>query len=432
MSRLSYKDFSFNRALSIVIATAALLASCTGDDGSVDLFEGLPPEMTMILTLNDSHSLRLYGQEKGLESLVDTKRHFEALIQEMPRQEYLRYADSLYTLQRQLCVVLADEYDYDFFLNDLEFLESFSPAERQDVMIARADIWMTVNNGNLPMEAKVDSIAGYYDMMMGNDDAYGTSLAKIALFHVYDAAGEKDQAKQYLIDAADDFSRLGFHRLTCQSLGILGVIYEREGKVDSMEICFQRARDLAIRHRLSNQISRISYFFARRYARMGRLALANDMFNEAIELCREYRGGYIEIRYIYHAMEFYSEYSCWDTVARLLSRAKVLASVYDDMRYSKYFDIGNKFIEAQWLMARGNITEANTLYREIDRTSIDTQSLVNHYNHLYYWARGLLENGLVFDAVRSVDRGLCRRYRKPLPLEEGKFLALKARVEFER
>ena len=429
---LNYKNISINAAFVIVIALAVCLVSCSKHDDRVDFYQGLPVELVTILVEGDGSQLGLYMREKGLESTMDANRHFSNLVYDMSQQEYLRHADSLDVLQKRLCIVLAEEFNYDFFLNDLEFLKTFPPAKRQEIMIARATMWVIDNKTDMTHEAKVDSITGYYNMMVGNDDTHGEGIAKMALFKIFEASGDRNRAKQYLIGASNDFSEIGFHEPACQALGGLGAVYGNEGVFDSMEMCFQRARELAVNYQLSNQISRISYFYAGYYSRRGRLALANDLINEAIELCRTYKGGYYEIRYLYHAMEFYSKYSCWETVERLLARAKILGKVHDDLRYSRHFDIWIKVIEARWLMARGDVKKANALNWEIEHSTDETSIEANRFTHPYYWASGLLDNGLVENAIKVIDRGLNRPGHKFTHREESRILALKARAEFER
>ena len=422
----------FNVILVLVVTASVFLAPCSKDDDSIDLFSGLPAEITTLLVNDNDSTLALYARDAGLESIVDAHRHFADLIHGMSQQEYLRHSDRLYTLNKRLCIVLAEEFNYEFYLNDLEFFETFLPAKRQEVMIARANIWLTAFEPGLTHETKIDSLTGYYNMMLGIKDTCGACMAKMALSTMYGATGDRNKEKRYIIDVSKDFAELGFHRLTCQSLGVLGAIYEREGKIDSMEMCYQAARDLATNSQLSAQISRFSYFYARRYARMGRLALANDFFNEAIEICKTYNGGCFEIRYIFHAMEFYADYSCWETVERLLSRAIILEKIYDNTKLSKGIVFGNKFIEARWHMAHGNVEKANSLFREAEKPSMTGPYFVNHDNHLYYWARGLLDNELFDDAIEIIDRGLINSSQKSLPREETKFLTLKASAEFMR
>ena len=432
MRQISNNSISINAILVLVITVTIFLAPCSKHDDSIDLFSGLPPELTTLLVNGDDSMLTLYGREVGLETFVNTKRHFETLIQDISQQEYLRHEDRLYALQKRVCIVLAEEFNYDFYLNDLEFLESFPPIKRQEIMITRANIWLTASEPDLTYETRIDSLTGYYNTMLGIRDTFGVGIAKMTLSNMYGATGDRKNEKRYIIDASKDFSELGIHRLTCQSLGVLGTIYEREGKIDSMEMCYQTARDVAINSQLSEQISRFTYFYARRYARMGRLALANDLFNEAIELCKTYKGGYYEIRFIFHAMEFYADYSCWETVERLLSRAKILDKVYDNTRYSNNFMIGNTYIEARLHMAHGNVEKANSLFREIEKLTKGGSFLVNRENLLYYWARGLLENGFADDAIKIIDRGLINSRKKSLLREETKFITLKATAELER
>ncbi len=416
----------------LTIATIIFLVSCSKREKEIDLMDGLPPELAELLVRSSYSELSAYAHEVGLETLIDAKRHFDDVIQDMSSEQYLCYSDSLYTLQKRVNTILAKEFNHDFYLNDLEYLRDFPPAERQRHMIMRAAIWQTSANNNLSPDARIDSILGYYDVMVEHNDRLGMGIAKLALTGQYGAIGDKEKEKQTVIEAHKEFSEVGMHRLTCQSLGYIGSIYLDEGKVDSMEMCYETARELAIRVKLSDQISRFSYFYAMQYARMGRLALANDLINEAIELCKENKGGSYEIRFIFHAMEFYAEYSCWETVERLLSRARILEKVYDDAKYSANYASGGRFIEARLNMARGNVEKANALFRETDELNQKGPYLVNPFNLLFYWGKGLLDNDLPDEATEIVDRGLNSTRQRSSLRYEGKFLALKAAAEFER
>ncbi len=416
----------------IILTMMAVFAQCSRRGERVDLVRDLPPRLVELLTEADDSTLARYAREVGIETFIDAKRHFEDLARNMPERDYVRYSDSIYALSKRVCTVLADEFYYDFYLNDLQFIYGFPPDGRQRLLTSRANIWRTAFEQDLSIKAKIDSIMGYYDAMAEMGDGFGVGTAKMMLSELYGAEGDKKREKKYLIDAIDDFEELGMHRLTCQSLGVLGSIYEREGKIDSTELCYQAARDLAVRVQLSDQISRFTYFYACRYARMGRLALANDLFNEAIELCKTHKGGYYEIRFIFHAMEFYANYACWETVERLLSRAKILEGVYDGSRLSNQFVIGNVLMEARLNMAHGNVDEANALFRKAEELKKTERHLVDDTGHLYCWARGLLENGRADEAVEIIDRGLRNVRKKSLTRGEIKFLTLEASAEIER
>ncbi len=431
MRRISINSISINAILVMVITATAFLASCSKRDDNIDLFDGLPPRLATLLVESDDSTLTLYARETGLETFVEAKRHFETLIQNMSQQNYLRHADILYPLQKRLSMVLAQEFDYDFCLNDLEFLQTFSPIERQEIMIKRANIWLTSYEPDLTYETRIDSLHGYSTTMAGIPDTYGVAIANMTLSCMYGAIGDRKREKSYLIDANNGFVELGFDRMICQALGVLGTIYEREGKVDSMEICYQTARELAIKSHLSDQISRFSYFYARRYSRMGRLALANDLFNEAIELCKKYKGGCLEIRFILHAMEFYADNSCWETVERMLARAKILDKIYEDSRYSNRFSLGIKIMEARLHMAHGEVKKANSLFSETKELNKTEPNFVNPDDHLYYWSKGLLDNGLAAEAIEIINHGLVNSRQKAQPREEIKFLTLKASAELE-
>jgi CHAT domain-containing protein/tetratricopeptide (TPR) repeat protein len=430
MRNISSSKTTRGAILLLAIIASLFLMPCARHDEGPDLLEGLPPRLAKLLIDGDDSTLVLYARDAGLETFIDAKRHFEEIVQDMSRPEYLEHADSLYTLQKRICIVLDEEFDYEFCSKDLDFLESFSPTHRQRIMIDRADIWLTALDSSLPPDARIDSLTGYHGRMEDIRDTYGMSISKMALSEAYGAIGNKRIEKHYLAEASKGFAALGHHRLTCQSLGVLGTLYEREGKIDSMEFCYQTALDIAKRYRLSDQISRFSYFYARRYTRMGRLALANDLFNEAIELCKTNKGGCYEIRFIFHAMEFYADYSCWETVERMLSRAKILEKIYEDSRYSLPFAHGNKFIEARLQMARGNVTRANKLFQEADIPIKDVAYYVNPFTLYYYWASGLLDNDEAEKALEIIERGLNSAIQKSLLREEAKFLGLKASALF--
>ena len=433
----SMRGISVNKELcvaaTVLIATVMMfLVHCSRPQERIDFTKSLPPRLATLLLEGEDSTLALYARDAGFETIIDAHRHLDSLIQGMPAQDYFLHADSIHTIMKRVCIVLADEYDCDFYLNDLEFLDGFPPLKRQQIMKMRTKVWDKLFDTHLAHEARIDSVIGYYNILAELDDRYGVGTARMALSEMYGAIGNRKNEKRYLIEAGKDFSELGMHRMHCQSLGVLGTIYEREGKVDSMEMCYKKARDLAIRYELSDQISRFSYFYARRYARMGRLALANDLFNEAIELCKSHKGGYYEIRFIFHAMEFYADYSCWETVERLLSRARILEKVYANTRYSKQYVVSNVFMEARLQMARGNVEKANSLFREIEKSVFADPQLVDPNYYFYYWARGLLESGLAEDAIEIIDRGLSYARPKSLAREEIKFLTLKASAEFMR
>jgi tetratricopeptide (TPR) repeat protein len=216
--------------------------------------------------------------------------------------------------------------------------------------------------------------------------------------------------------------------MACQALGILGFARFEAGQMDSMRSYYDQAYALALRHRLPEQVGRILSFYASYYQGEGRLALAHELYLSARELCRAYKGGQTELRFLDRLAEFHADLGSWRVVSNLLEQARLLLGQRRELSTLDYALLSSqtRMLQARLLMSRGAVDSAETLYREIDAAYSQVP-----YQQPRAWAqlqrcRGLLDNGHCEAALVVAEQGLRLTQEQHLPLREAQFQLLLA------
>ena len=302
----------------LTVCVSLCFASCTDQRAirSDILLDGLFPEMAQHLRSDDDSTFTLYAREVGIETLVLTSSHLYTKLRSLDRDMYERDSEAIFTYARKIARALETEYDYPSSAADLDFLESLTIEEQREVLVLRRRMLDVFYHKELTAEQKIEGLSEFKERLEQYGDEIYSAMCKIEIGYVYEKNDDLEMHLRYMREAVKDFERLGVHRMTCQGLGQLGAYYSEVGNVDSMHTYFEKANFFADRSRLPTQAARISTFYAGYYYRQGRLALAHDFYRQAMERCRKYKGGSIEVRYIFSAMDFYSDLECWDIVNR--------------------------------------------------------------------------------------------------------------------
>lgn len=157
--------------------------------------------------------------------------------------------------------------------------------------------------------------------------------------------------------------------------------------------------------------------------------------NEAIETCRDYKGGPHEFRFITRSIDFYASLECWDIVERLHDRLNVLHNLYTWKDFSSSRDelalTDTDLILSQLLMARGNVVEAEQVLERIRDRVKAFPYRTKFADLLLHWSIGLLNNGKYESALDKIREGLQYTEGKFLPFHAAKFSILLAKTELE-
>lgn len=410
-----------------------LQASCADreTDRREALLRSLPPEAAAHLKADEDSAFARYGREAGIEVMMITHSRLGWALRDLTDGEYEDEAPYIFSLMNRTARVLSSEFYYGGLLADLEILESLSPAGLRECLELRARSKQIVDDPDLSIDGKIEMQAAYLDTLIARGDWIYVAFARMSMAEIFAVKGNDEKHMFYLRAALADFERYGIHRMTCQALGILGGHYRRGGDIDSMTICYEKARRLAERSRLPTQAGRISSFYGGYYRATGRLSLAHDMYRDAMDLCREYGGGHLEARFVVEAMGFYADLSCWDITERLIERSRILERLYAEGKVMDLFVLRTDQIEARLLLARGDVEGAEEIISRISK-AVSRQFLRGDYAKLiYYQATGLLDNGLACRARPVAAEGITYCAEKRLPEWEARFTLLLARCEFE-
>jgi CHAT domain-containing protein/tetratricopeptide (TPR) repeat protein len=398
------------------------------------LLDGLPEEFVDHLVSGDDSSLAKWIREAGF----DESSRASSMLWTSWRESVLagpdETAEMYYPYMRRVARLTESEYHVGSGNTDIEYLDDLSADQRRAVVELRVERRNLLYVTDLSPEEKVDKCTEFLEKAREYGDPITVAQCKGDLAACFDAMGDEDNNLKYLHSACDALSAIGSPVSQCQLLGLLGSIHRAAGRIDSMVVYYEEARRIANRSRLPMQAPRISEFYASHYARQGRLSLAMDLYNEAIELCREYKGTCTQLRFIYNAMGFNADLGCWDVVEQLCKRARLLVPNCHDTKhfYFEYIPLRIDLIEARMLMARGSVEEAESLFAKISRV-VDDPDVPYGYRAeyvtlLYHMSEGLMENGRAGDALHLIDRGIHRAEEARLPGQAARLALLKAKA----
>ncbi len=348
----------------------------------------------------------------------------------MPPDLYEANVDTLDTYLLRLGRVLEDEYHYSKSLNDVRFFQSLSHEDRRRDL-AKRRVWSRVEHDEtLSVQEKIDFQFELLEYFEEVGDQYGVGMCHMALSTLYTDIGREADADRELRIAYDVQTEVGNTRLVCQILGVMGSRYADAGKVDSMIVCYEKARKIATESRIPGQTARIYSFYAAHYYREGRLALAHAMYQEAIEWCREFKGGHSEVRYILAAMSYYERLGCWDICERNLARARLLEKRYNDELLDVQKLRLDRF-EARLAMARGDVNKADAIYKKIQQPVDNLRHRLDFIEMLFNWSRGLVDNDRAEDALPIIDEGHRRSITEFTPEYTPRFALLRAETQVQ-
>jgi hypothetical protein len=427
------------RALLAGFLLCALCAACTerGVVGGREHLRDLPPEMIRHIISGDDSAFAWYGREVGIVVLMDAAKKLNERMREAVIAGREREALSLIEDCKPIARVLDGEYDYNLYLDGLNYYEDLSSGDRRSLIRLESDYYSFRSEIHLPPRQKLERYMRFLDAFERWNDVLYIALSEYEISYAYGALGDAVKRLRYLRAASRHFEECGLHEMTCATLYELGEHHEKAGDADSMIVYFEAARRVARRSHLPWESAQISALYARHYARHGRLALAYDLLNEAMELCRRYKGEYSELEFVVETMRFQAEIGCWEIVERLLERARVLQRRYAGRTksYIKLYALQIDRLEARALMARGDVDGAESIFRRtgeaIDDLIMPYTQEPEHAKLCLHRARGLLDNGRSHEALDVIADGLRRLEKTPIAPYPARLAVLEAKAAFD-
>ncbi len=424
--------------MACLLIAASLLPCCSPDEEEAlrRMAPGLSNEMVRCLGQDGGNFVACAG-EYGVEMLRESYVLLKESIPLDSPDAYREAADVVLPAMKKIAIVIDAEFGISSLLREYEILAS---AERGiPYRRLHAEQQEIYHDPELTNVEKLESLQRLLPQTEAPDMALLRPSLKYPISSLY--AGLDDQANQmkYLREALSDARQTESYGWVCQLLGVLGSRYIATGDVDSVRACWDEALEIAERHQLAQQAARIASFYAWNYAGEGRLSLAHELFNEAQELCRKYKGGYFEIRYVLSAMEFQAELGCWEIVDRLYRRLRVLERQYmesaverpnEDLKFIfSVLTTGADVFQARLLMEAGDVDKADQSYKSLRSTVREIRGRIGYPQFLFYWAEGLASNGRPHDAIPLIREGMFDAREKYLPWLAAEFALLGARTQ---
>ncbi len=426
--------------LALVLLIAVGIGSCSrgGDADRYHFPPGVPAELIHHLTSSDDSTLNTFVLDAGWQESMNTLSTIEMQEIELCLSGREQDALELMRLRKRLAGAFASVYYTPYVLDDIEYMENLSPEDRRTVRSLRSQFYRSRDDYAAPMDEQLERAFYFVHEFERLGDRLHTAGSKSRIASAFDALGNHNEYLRYLRDAISDYIELGQTRMACQELGVLGTIFEQTGEIDSMLACYALAQRLADRSRNPEQSARLRTFYAHYYANQGRLSLAYDLFNEAMDVCRNFKGGPIELRYIYEAIAFNIDLGCYDVAEKLLQRARLVRRQTKPDEINKFisnFDYvlyRADYLEARTEMGLGHLEDAERLMRRTV-TEMEKRPAPHRYRDeivrlYYYWAQGLFDSGRYEKAAMIGEEGLQRARKMSAPLWAARSALLLAKT----
>lgn len=396
----------------------------------------LPTEFVEHLIADDDSAFAQYGYEAGYHYLIDQYLILRNRILEIHGENSENEFSSILFYLRRIALVLRTEYHLDTTINANRTFESLSLEEAKELITLVLTLQSLTLDPEVPTITKIEITNSYIKEFERLGDLQSAVKVKMQLSDLYGQIGDAQKRFQLLKEATTDFERIGNSLILCQALGTLGGLYLISGNIDSMIVCYEKAKRIANHSRLPIQSARILTFYAGYYREKGRYAIAHDLYAEAMELCRSYHGEAYEIRFIHAATRFYADLGCWDIVVRLCERMEVVLNMYALEEYDSHImniqSTKKNVLQARLMMAHKNIAAGETIFQDSEVTALDIYTRGDYAELLYYWVIGLLENGQFDKAQQIIQKGLHYTEQKHLPKQAAQFSLLLAQTELKR
>lgn len=390
-------------------------------------------ELARRLAAGDDSAVVSFGRERGVYPLRVAAAGIVGRFHVDSAEDYRRNTRFLLPYLERVAAAYEIVSGSGRYARETEFWSNVSETDGLRMRVLRDSKVSVLVDTTKSASQKIDLISGLLSAYVDIGYLPEVGLCKYEIANLLAGQDKQKQLRYYHL-ALEDFERAEMFSMTSQILGILGHEAAVRGDNDSVFVYWNRARAVAEQYRLPYHAARIYEFYARYYRTEGRLALSHDLFREAQEVCKKYKGGYREFRFLMELVEFYADLGCWDLAGRLLQRARVLESQLpadmDRVRYPPVLKAD--LARARYLMSKGFVADAEAIL-ERTRSLLNQQAARDQYpRYLYNWSKDLLDNGLADKALPFIEEGLARAQKVNYPYLIPIFHLLSAEAELRR
>lgn len=417
-----------------LIATASFLF-CSESAIKEDLPIDYPRDSWKFLVSGDDSSLVRHFRELGNPESV---RRFNMLFNHMKSEEdrhEARRRKLEAPLKRAAWALAAAFHEEAYGIRLANHLAKTPEERRRWRELKKASLRV---DPELPPEQRLELRRGFRDAFLKEGNLESAALMEEDIAQIIDGQGRVEESIPHWRMGIEYARRAHYTTLLCQLLGTLSIVYGKLDQVDSMWALQDQALAVARRARQPQHAARILSFKASSAFRRGRPALAMEYSEQAQAVCREYKGGADEVRFIIRAAELYDALGLWNSVERHLNRAQVL---FREITFPTPYVSYHRYVifrdlQARVLESRGLLDDAIRHYerydaelREKERAdgTLEKMSWMPFYaRYLFDWGHALLEAGRSEEAMALVERG---RQKDP---DSPKFLYLRALISMQR
>lgn len=363
------------------------------------------------IAYDDNGALTAYAREIGPVPFRQTNY---ILFTDHPadtEEAYLEYKDLVLPFSERIAVTLRDVFGFE------EAYRNYVGYRNKPVESAITSLHINRRQGRiiqdttLPIEVRIDSLYALLEIV--REQGLDKHLCNIhgALHGLLYRSKREVEARPHLNLALFHAKQVGRVNLVCQILGTKGYLHSLAGEPDSMAICWEELRSLALERHLPEQAGRYYMFYSGLFSDQGRMALAGDYRRRAVEACRRLKGRHKEFRFLADNMSFHADMGCWELVEQELMRVPVLLEMMEEFEVPgeyELFEIECAIIEGRLLMARGEVERADGIFSRLSamEPGPDIHMTLRKARTFCYWAEGLIDNGFPERAVPVLAGGI--------------------------
>ncbi|MCK4304408.1 MAG: hypothetical protein KAY24_09245, partial [Candidatus Eisenbacteria sp.] len=357
--------------MTILLIGLALIFGCSEDEEQrlYRLAPDLGRDVAQRLVAHDDAAFADYSREAGIKEMIDARLALRRGLSFGAAASYTESAAYLMPYIGRVSERLSADYGCHDYLHDYDFWMSLPHDQAAELGCLESEMNDTYLDPDLLLVEKIPRLQRYASAFRTAGYWMGVAVAEYATAEFMSSLGRDEERMQHLRAALALARREGLTIMTCQILGVVGKIHRSAGRIDSMAICWNEALGIASEHRLPEHAANINSLYANHYADAGRLALAADLHHAAMQVCREYKGGYLELPFIIEAMYFHAELGFWEVVRHLLQRARVLNREYarsPRILQRKVNAVRLDEMEARYLCAQGKTQEAEEIFCRLE------------------------------------------------------------------
>jgi len=395
----------------------------------------MPPDIAAALRADDptwNDFCRRTTPERFIRALYNLRRNLDLASE----PAYRRSLDRSRAARERLCDCVGQVHGLTRFVERVRAFAAL-PLDRAREAAARDSVLMYIWSDH---DLAGDERLRILEDQLRRSEAFGPPMAATteksligseALRH-----GDTDAFLASRSEVLEEALQEGLIPTACQALGEMGVMYGQLGDRDAQRSCYVRALDLATQYRLAEQAARLYSFIASFYSSEGRLGVAEELRRQAEDVCLEYGGEQIAIRFSLERMDFYARLGCWDLVSQRLRHADVLLRrnqegippSEDPGVYARRLEI----LRARVALRSGEVEEAEKVFsREADELRRLGARNADYPGLLVNWGDGMLDGGRPRRALELGEQAFAYSRERNLPEFDERSLLLAARARLE-